>query len=102
MEKPATGITEITVINQDTSIIRVTVTGEVGVPTVKLFDSQNEGLVFAVTNAASTAQQPTTTPPTQQKPIELEVTAPPDTYRVNDATTTTKTHSSVSRWFRGK
>ncbi|MEH1838070.1 MAG: TonB-dependent siderophore receptor, partial [Nostoc sp.] len=64
-------------------------------PVVELFDSQTEGLVFGVTPTATTAQQPTPsqqTKPENQPPIELEVTAPPDTdYRVPDATTGTRT-----------
>lgn len=43
-EKPITGIPEITVINQNANTIRVTVTGEAGVPTVELFDSQESTL----------------------------------------------------------
>ncbi len=38
-QKPIAGITEITVTNTDANTIRVTVTGEAGVPTVELFDS---------------------------------------------------------------
>lgn len=52
-QKPITGITEITVINFDANTIRVTVTGEAGVPTVELFDSPNEGLIFGIASAAT-------------------------------------------------
>ncbi|MEH2462336.1 TonB-dependent siderophore receptor [Nostoc sp.] len=103
-EKPIAGVTEITVTNLDANTIRVTVTGEAGVPTVELFDSSDEGLIFSVATAASTAQQPPTQPiqpqqqpqPTQpstsgDKPIELVVTGEQDGYRVPDATTATKT-----------
>lgn len=38
-EQPVPGITEVTVINLDTSTIRITVTGEAGVPQAELFDS---------------------------------------------------------------
>ena len=58
-EKPITGITEITVTNFDANTIRVTVTGEAGVPTVELFDSE-EGLIFGILSAA------VATPPQQQ------------------------------------
>ncbi|MEH2182885.1 TonB-dependent siderophore receptor [Nostoc sp.] len=95
-EKPAAGITNVIVAPVDSNTLRLTVTGETAVPIVELFDSQTEGLVFAVSTTASTAQQPT---PPQQTPenqpaIELEVTAPPDTgYRVPDTTTGTRTNT---------
>ncbi|MEH2303352.1 MAG: TonB-dependent receptor plug domain-containing protein [Nostoc sp.] len=81
--------------------MRVTVTGEAFAPAVELFDSTKEGLVFGVTPSASTAQQPITPeqkPSTSEpeKPIELNVIAPPDTnYRVPDATTATKTDTPL-------
>ncbi|MEH2168738.1 MAG: AMIN domain-containing protein [Nostoc sp.] len=56
-DKPIAGITEITVTNFDANTIRVSVTGEGSVPQVELFDSQDEGLIFSVATAASTAQQ---------------------------------------------
>ncbi|MHC5770086.1 MAG: TonB-dependent siderophore receptor [Nostoc sp.] len=108
-EKPIAGVTEITVTNFDANTIRVTVIGEGSVPTVELFDSPNEGLIFSVTSAASLAQQQPQTQPTpeQQKPenqtqptqpssvgdepIELVVTGEQDGYSVPDSTTATKT-----------
>ncbi|MDF5706763.1 MAG: TonB-dependent siderophore receptor [Nostoc sp. S4] len=95
--KPAAGITEIIVTNIDANNIRLTVTGEAGAPTVELFNS-NEGLVFGVKTTATTGQQPT--PPQQTKPgenpeIELEVTAPPDTYRVNNTSVGTRTDTPL-------
>jgi iron complex outermembrane receptor protein len=104
-------VTEIAVTNFDANTIRVTVTGEGSVPTVELFDSPNEGIIFSVTSAASKAptQQPPQTPPTpsQQKPesqtqpnqpsaqddepIELVVTGEQDGYSVPDASTATRT-----------
>lgn len=107
-EKPIAGITEIAVTNFDANTIRVTVIGEGSVPTVELFDSPNEGLIFSVTSAASLAQQQPQTQPTpeQQKPenqaqpkpsaasdepIELVVTGEQDGYSVPDSTTATKT-----------
>ncbi|MEH2273826.1 MAG: TonB-dependent siderophore receptor [Nostoc sp.] len=99
--KPAVGIAEVTVANVDTSTLRVTVAGETGVPIVQLFDSTQEGLVFGVSAAATTAQQPTIKPQQQpqteqnQPPIELEVTAPPDTYRVPDTNVGTKTDTPL-------
>ncbi|MEH1848743.1 MAG: TonB-dependent siderophore receptor [Nostoc sp.] len=99
--KPAVGIAEVTVASVDTNTLRVTVVGETGAPVVNLFDSTQEGLVFGVSAAASTAQKPTTTPQQQpqteqnQPPIELEVTAQPDTYRVPDTNVGTKTNTPL-------
>ncbi|MBH8577768.1 TonB-dependent siderophore receptor [Nostocaceae cyanobacterium CENA369] len=100
--KPAVGIAEVTVASQDANTLRVTVVGETGAPTVELFDSTQEGLVFGVSAATTTAQQPTTTPQQQpqteqsQPPIELKVTAPPDTgYRVPDTSVGTKTDTPL-------
>ncbi|MEH2362149.1 TonB-dependent siderophore receptor [Nostoc sp.] len=111
-EKPLAGITEITVTNFDANTIRVTVIGEASSPTVELFDS-DEGLIFGLTTAASTAQQPPKTQPTPQveqptnqtqpkqpsapddQPIELVVTGEQDGYSVPDATTATKTDTPL-------
>ncbi|MEH2182511.1 TonB-dependent siderophore receptor [Nostoc sp.] len=99
-QKPYSGIALITVTNVDANTLRVTVVGETSTPVVELFDSQTEGLVFGVTPAVSTAIQPTTPlqqNQTQQKqpPIELEVTAPPDTYRVPNTSIGTKTDTPL-------
>ncbi|MEH1934497.1 MAG: TonB-dependent siderophore receptor [Nostoc sp.] len=107
-EKPIAGLREITVTNFDANTIRVTVIGEGSVPTVELFDSPNEGLIFSVASAASSTQQQPQTQlaPEQQKPgnqtqpkpstssdepIELVVTGEQDGYSVPDSTTATKT-----------
>ncbi|MBE9051359.1 TonB-dependent siderophore receptor [Nostocales cyanobacterium LEGE 11386] len=104
-QNPIEGISEITVTNLDANTIRVTVAGEAGLPTVELFDS-NEGLIFALTPAA-TAIQPTPEPPTsetppesptaqQDDPIELIVTGQQDTgYRVPNASTATRTDTPL-------
>ncbi|MEH2177847.1 TonB-dependent receptor plug domain-containing protein [Nostoc sp.] len=110
-EKPIAGVTQITVTNFDANTIRVTAIGEVGIPTVELFDSPDEGLIFRVATAASTAQQPQTQstpeqqPPESQtqpqpstqsdEPIELVVTGEQDGYRVPDASTATKTDTPL-------
>ncbi|MHC5938277.1 TonB-dependent receptor domain-containing protein [Nostoc sp.] len=112
-EKPIAGLREITVTNFDANTIRVTVIGEGSVPTVELFDSPNEGLIFSVASAASLAQQQPQTQPTpeQQKPgnqaqptqpstsgdepIELVVTGEQDGYSVPDSTTATKTDTPL-------
>ena len=46
-EKPIAGVTEITVTNFDANTIRVTVTGEIALPQVELYDSPDEGLIFS-------------------------------------------------------
>ncbi|MEH2291111.1 TonB-dependent siderophore receptor [Nostoc sp.] len=109
-DKPITGLSEITVVNLDANTIRVTVTGEAGLPTVELFDS-DEGLIFgltAVTSSAHTPQQPpiqqqprTQTKPEQppnlqtDEPIELVVTGEQDEYRVPNASTATGTNTPI-------
>jgi iron complex outermembrane receptor protein len=94
--KPVAGIALVTVANADANTLRVTVVGETSLPVVELFDSQTEGLVFGVTPAASTAQQPTPTPEKQQ-PIELEVIgASQGSYNIPDATTATKILTPLS------
>ncbi len=112
-EKPIAGVTEITVTNFDAQTIRVSVTGETGVPTVELFDSPDEGLIFSVASgAASSAQNPTTptdlprggeTQQTQSEqpstegdePIELVVTGEQDGYTVPEASTATLTDTPL-------
>ncbi|MEH2084196.1 MAG: TonB-dependent siderophore receptor [Nostoc sp.] len=77
------------------------VTGEAGVPTVELFDSPNQRLVFGVSVTATTAQQPIQTTPQpanqeEQKPIELEVIGTPDTgYQVPRTSVGTKTDTQL-------
>ncbi|MDZ8110156.1 MAG: TonB-dependent receptor [Nostoc sp. DedQUE12a] len=110
-EKPIPGITEITVINLDANTIRVTVTGEAGLPIVELFDG-DEGLIFSVAGGVTSAQQPETSPsqqpeqPTSEtqpqtppaetdEPIELVVTGEQDEYRVPNASTATKTDTPL-------
>ncbi|MHC5860860.1 TonB-dependent siderophore receptor [Nostoc sp.] len=109
-DKPVKGVTQIIVTNFNANTIRVTVAGEASVPTVELFDSPDEGLIFSVASTvpSTMSQQPPQTPPTaeQQKPgnqtqpkpstssdepIELVVTGEQDGYSVPDSTTATKT-----------
>ena len=100
---------EITVTNFDANTIRVTVIGEAKQPTVELFDSPNEGLIFSVASTVPQTQQPQTqtqqpqthrtesqTRPNQSstsdnEAIELVVTGDADTYREANASTATKT-----------
>ncbi|MEH2243282.1 TonB-dependent receptor plug domain-containing protein [Nostoc sp.] len=108
-DKPITGLSEITVINLDANTIRVTVTGEAGLPTVELFDS-DEGLIFGLIPVTSSAQTPPQPPAQQQpgtqtkpeqpsaqtdEPIELVVTGEQDTYRVPNASTATGTDTPI-------
>ncbi|MEH2168913.1 MAG: TonB-dependent siderophore receptor [Nostoc sp.] len=109
-DKPIAGLSEITVINLDANTIRVTVTGETGLPTVELFDS-DEGLIFGLTPVTSSAQTPQQPPAQQQpgtqtkpeqpldsqtdEPIELVVTGEQDGYRVPNASTATGTDTPI-------
>jgi iron complex outermembrane recepter protein len=108
-QKPTAGITQITVINQDTNTIQVTVVGETALPTVELFDS-NEGLIFGFKPVVANTQKPepdkpqTETPPKNpsaqtdkptDEPIELVVTGEEDRYRTGEASTATKTDTPL-------
>ncbi|MDZ8257307.1 TonB-dependent siderophore receptor [Nostoc sp. ChiQUE01b] len=112
-EKPIAGVSEITVTNFDAQTIRVSVTGETGVPIVELFDSPDEGIIFSVASSTSSAQQPQQQPQTQppsqpetqtqpsqpasesDEPIELVVTGEQDGYTVPDASTATLTDTPL-------
>ncbi len=115
-QKPIMGITQITVTNFNANTVRVTVTGEAGVPTVELFDSPEEGLIFGVASAAVATppqQQPQTQPtPEPVEPgsenqpsepsaegeeIEIVVTGEQETegYSVPDASTATRTDTPL-------
>ncbi|WP_335119175.1 TonB-dependent siderophore receptor [Nostoc sp.] len=113
--KPIAGVSEITVTNFDAQTIRVSVTGEAGVPIVELFDSPDEGIIFSVASSASSAQQPQQQPQTQRtpqeqpetqtqpslpsaesdEPIELVVTGEQDGYTVPEASTATLTDTPL-------
>lgn len=73
-QKPVAGITEITVINQDSNTIRVTVIGETGLPKVELDDTDN-GLIFVVTPITTSTRQPQT-PQTNQADSETPAAQP--------------------------
>nr|WP_242044427.1 TonB-dependent siderophore receptor [Anabaena azotica] len=104
-DNPAPGIVSVTVIQADANTVRVTVTGEGGLPTAELFD-EDKSLIFAVAPVASATQptqptQPTTeTPPSQptaegDEPIELRVTGEQDRYLIPTASTATKTDTPL-------
>jgi iron complex outermembrane receptor protein len=56
-DNPASGITSVSVIQADDKTIKLTVTGENGLPTAELFDD-DEGLVFELVPVASAAKPP--------------------------------------------
>ncbi|MFQ4143533.1 TonB-dependent receptor [Chlorogloeopsis sp. ULAP02] len=99
---PMPGIVSVSVIQADANTVRVTVTGETGLPTAELFDS-DEGLIFELAPVAEATQppqqseQPTSeTQPEQptaesDESIELVVTGEQDSYLVPTASTATKT-----------
>ncbi|UKO96843.1 TonB-dependent siderophore receptor [Nostoc sp. UHCC 0870] len=110
-EKATPGITEVIVTNLNANTVRVTVTGETGAPQVELFDG-DEGLVFGVVPTVTTTQTPQTQPtpvepqtstetqpeePSAQgeAPIELVVTGEQGGYRVEQASTATKTDTPI-------
>jgi len=102
-EKPVEGITQITVTNINANTVRVTVSGETGLPTVELFDS-DEGLIFALTPAATAMQppqQPTSETPQeipaaqQDDLIEILVTGQQNNYRVPNASVGTRTDTPL-------
>ncbi|BDA71299.1 ferrichrome-iron receptor [Calothrix sp. PCC 7716] len=92
-EKPIAGITEITIINNTDNNIQLTITGEVGVPKVELFDD-NEALIFGVLPATSTAPNPISSSE-QGEAIELVVTGEQDSYRAPNATAGTRTDTPI-------
>ncbi len=100
---PLSGIVSVSVTQADANTVRLTVTGEAGLPTAELFDS-DESLIFALVPVAETTQQPqqptTETPPEQpttqsDEPIELVVTGEQDGYRIPTASTATKTDTPL-------
>lgn len=102
-QQPVEGITEITVSNLDANTIRVTITGETGLPNVELFDS-DQGLILSLTPATTAMQppqQPTTEAPPAEpstpsdQPIELVVTGEQNGYRVREGSTATKTDTPL-------
>jgi len=83
---PVAGITLITVTNQETSTIRVTLTGQSNLPVVELFDS-NIGLILGVTPEQTA---------TNNEQIEIVVTGEREAeYSVPNATTATRTDTPL-------
>ncbi|BAY23357.1 ferrichrome-iron receptor [Calothrix sp. NIES-2100] len=75
-EKPAAGIAEVIVTNQDANSIRVTLIGEEIAPKIELFDS-DEGLIFGV--ASETASIQPQQPQTPTQPTQPSSQQPPKT-----------------------
>ncbi|MBE9050843.1 TonB-dependent receptor [Nostocales cyanobacterium LEGE 11386] len=91
---PVGGIVSVSVTQVDSNTVRVTVTGEEGLPTAQLFDS-DEGLIFEFAPTVSETQPPEQEQPTSETPpeapIELIVTGQQDSYLVPTVSTATKT-----------
>ncbi|MDF5720632.1 MAG: TonB-dependent siderophore receptor [Rhizonema sp. PD37] len=110
---PIAGVSEIIVTNFNANTIRVTVTAEAKLPTIELFDSPNEGLIFSVASTTPVAQQvqPSTQQPqvqqqqsqtqpsqpssTGDEAIELVVRGEVDGYNRPDANTATRTDTPL-------
>jgi iron complex outermembrane recepter protein len=108
--KPLDGISSVTVTQLNNNTIQLRVTGEAGLPQVELFDG-DEGLIFAVApanitqapqqEAPQTTEKPATEAPQekpaaqQDDPIELVMTGEQDGYRVQEATTATRTNTRL-------
>jgi iron complex outermembrane recepter protein len=123
-DNPAPGVTSVIVNNIDTNTVRLTVTGSRSLPAVELFDG-DEGLIFGVASIAAANQTPANqtpanqtpanqtpanqtpanqTPETQrekpaktenEEPIELVVTGEQDSYRATEASSATRTNTSI-------
>lgn len=108
--KPATGIAEIIVTNQNANSIRVVLIGEGNVPKIELF-ARDEGLIFGITPVASSTQpqmqterqpklpsaqsQPETPSAEADEEIEVVVTGQQDGYLVPEASTATRTDTPL-------
>lgn len=91
-DNPTTGITAVTVTNLDANSVLLTVTGEAGLPSAELFDSDT-GLIFAFTTASATKPETPADKPSAESepPIELLVTGEQEgRYKVPTASTATK------------
>jgi iron complex outermembrane receptor protein len=75
-DNPVTGISAVTVTNQDANTIRVTVTGATGLPAIELFDS-DEGFILGVTPTSTQTPPPSEQTPPQQPTPPLSEQTPP-------------------------
>ncbi|AUB41608.1 TC.FEV.OM, iron complex outermembrane recepter protein [Nostoc flagelliforme CCNUN1] len=71
---PGSGVVSVSVTQADANTVRVTVTGEAGLPTAELFDS-DEGLVFELAPVASATER---SQPPEQPTSETERSQPPE------------------------
>jgi iron complex outermembrane recepter protein len=96
LPNPVDGIISVSITQADANTVRVTVTGEGGIPTVELFDS-DAGLIFELQPTASTPQtpQPPTSETPAEQPIELVVTGEQDGYSASNASTATRTDTPL-------
>lgn len=91
-DNPTAGITTVTVTNLDANSILLTVTGEAGLPSAELFDSDTN-LIFAFTTVSATKPETPGDRPSaeNEQPIELVVTGEQEgRYKVPTASTATK------------
>ncbi|NEQ82491.1 MAG: TonB-dependent siderophore receptor [Moorea sp. SIO2I5] len=99
---PAEGINSVTVTQFNANNIRVTVTGETGIPQAEVVPS-SQGLVLSLSTTLAEAEEPsvpeTTTPETQEPEEEIEVvvtqTQAGERYLVPNATTGTRTDTPL-------
>lgn len=95
-DNPAEGIISVTVTQLNTSSVRVTVTGETGVPTSQVVSSRS-GLVLSLTPTALEPDEQTQAPAMEaEEEIEIVVTGEQEEgYRVPNATTATRTNTPI-------
>jgi iron complex outermembrane receptor protein len=95
-DNPAKGIISVSVTQLNASSVRVTVTGETGVPTSQVASSPS-GLVLSLTPAAQKPDEPTQEPAMEaEEEIEIVVTGEQEeNYRVPNATTATRTDTPI-------
>ncbi|HYW19657.1 MAG TPA: TonB-dependent receptor [Nodularia sp. (in: cyanobacteria)] len=100
-DQPTAGITLLQVTNEDQNTLRVTLTGESGLPSVELFDG-DEGLIFEVASTASPqptteSQPPQPTTESQSPQPEQTVSEPPseEDERIELVVTATRTEENV-------
>ena len=72
---PVTGITAVTVTQQTSSSIRVSVTGKTSIPTARVIQNENT-LAFSLSAPVDTTTQPPQPSPTQPPPAALETVQP--------------------------
>ncbi len=74
---PVNGIVSVSVTQADAKTVRLTVTGEAGLPTAELFDSE-EGLIFELVPKAATTPAPQPEQPRSETTPEQVTEQPPE------------------------